>query len=276
MTRLTRSRLLALGSDLSARDREMVQTVARLRLVSGKQLERLFFCDGARPETRARLARRTQARLVAAGVLGRLERRVGGVRAGSAGYVYALGPAGQRLVRLWRGDDRRSRPVYEPGGLFVRHVLAVSEAYVRLHEIERAGVLEVLGFEAEPACWRTFTGPGGGRAVLKPDAFVRLGTGAYEDRYFLEIDCGSEGRGALLRKCQTYLGYYRAGTEQTAHGVFPRVLWITTTERRARLLADVCRSLPREAGRLFAVTTEDDAAALLVGSLDPAAPGRAL
>jgi hypothetical protein len=272
MTRFTRGRLLSLGNDLSVRDREVVQATARLRLVSGKQLKRLFFFEGERPQTSARLARRALARLVAAGMLGRLERRVGGVRAGSAGYVYALGPAGQRLVRLWRGDDGRSRPSYEPGGLFVRHVLGVSESYVQLREAEAAGTLELLTFEAEPACWRPFTGPGGGRVVLKPDAFVRLGLGAYEDRYFLEIDCGSEGRGALVRKFQTYLSYYRSGAEQTAHGVFPRVVWITTTEQRVGLLTEVCGSLPSEARKLFAATTAERAPALFVGSLDPAEP----
>jgi hypothetical protein len=99
---------------------------------------------------------------------------------------------------------------------------------------------------------------------------VRLGLGAYEDRYFLEIDCGSEGRGALVRKCQTYLAYYRSGSEQTAHGVFPRVVWITTTERRVELLTEVCRALPSEARKVFAATTAERAPALFVGSLDPA------
>jgi hypothetical protein len=142
--------------------------------------------------------------------------------------------------------------------------------YVRLREAEAAGQLELLTFEPEPSCWRRYSGAAGGALVLKPDAFVRLGVGAYEDRYFLEIDCGTEGRGALVRKCQTYLAYYRAGREQTAHGVFPRVVWITTSERRVGLLVDVCAALPAEAWKLFAITTPERAVDLLLGSVDPA------
>lgn len=277
MTRLSRKGLLLLADDLSARDRQVIELVGCFGVVSGKQVERLFFDAGSEAASNARLARRSLARLTERRVLVRLERRIGGVRAGSAGTVYRLGAVGDRLVRLWRGEGGRGRTSQEPGRLFVRHNLAVTETYARLREAERSGALELLAFDPEPASWRPFAGAGG-RQVLKPDAFARLGLGEYEDRYFVEIDCGTEGRGALAAKCRTYLAYFRAGIEQAEQRVFPRIVWITTTEQRVSLIVDVCAGLPAAAWPLFAVTTPERAKELFLGTLDPAAvaPVRAL
>jgi hypothetical protein len=269
MNRLSRKGLLLLADDLSDRDRQMVELVGRFGVVSGRQVERLFFVAGSDTSSNARLARRSLARLAERRVLVRLERRIGGVRAGSAGTVYRLGAVGDRLVRLWRGEGGRGRTSREPGRLFVRHGLAVTETFVRLREAERSGALEVLAFDPEPASWRPFAGAGG-RQVLKPDAYAAIGLGEYEDRYFIELDCGTEGSGALAAKCRTYLAYFRSGAEQAEHGVFPRIAWITTTEQRVSLITDVCGKLPAAAWPLFAVTTPERAESLFLGRLDPA------
>ena len=253
--RLGRAALLELAESLSARDRQIIETVVRLRLVSGKQLERLFFADVRRPASRARLARRSCHRLVAAGVLGRLERRVGGVRAGSAGYIYFDAPAAQRLIAYWQGEGRPQRPraPYEPGRAFVRHRLGISECFVRLTEAERHGRLGLADFESEPVV--TFFGFGGTRLVLRPDALVRLYLGSeIELHAYLEIDCGTEGRAALARKCDAYIAAWRSGSNGT---VFPRVVWITTTERRAAVLREICGSLPPETWKLFLITSHE-------------------
>jgi hypothetical protein len=276
--RLSRTRLFLLADELSARDRAIIETVGRFSAVSGSQVERLCFAGSGKPASNARLARRALARLVEQRALVRLARRIGGVRAGSAGSVYRLGAVGERLLRYWQGTDAPARAArHEPGQLFVRHTTAIVEVYVRLREAERDGALELLSFEPEPASWRRFAGPGGGTRTLKPDAHAVIGLGEYEDRYFLELDCGTEGSGALNSQAQTHLTYFRSGVEQNAHGVFPRIVWITTTERRAALIANVCARLPAEAWPLFAVTTEAQARDLFLGRLDPAAvaPGRA-
>jgi hypothetical protein len=266
VSRLSAARLVQLAGELSERDQAITETAARLRLVSLKQLESLHFAEVQRPSSRARLARRTCARLVERGVLGRLERRIGGVRAGAAGYVYFAAPAGQRLVAYWWGEGlRRPRARYEPTRAFVRHAIGVSECYVRLVAASREGTVELLAFESEPA--RAFVGPGGARSVLRPDAFARLGLGvdgATELHAFLEIDCGTEGRQALARKCRAYVAAWRSGM---AAEVFPRVLWIATTERRVELLREVCASMPVEAWKLFVVTTQTRALDVLTNSL---------
>lgn len=276
MTRLSRKGLVLLAEGLSERDRQIIELVGRFGVLSGGQARRLFFAGAPTTASGARMARRSLACLVERRALTRLERRIGGVRAGSAGSVYRLGAVGDRLLRHWRGEPGRGRAAREPGPLFVRHGVAVTEAYVRLREAERGGTLEVLGFYPEPASWRRFAGPGGGTQTLKPDAYAAIGLGEYEYRWFIEIDCGTEGRGALTAKCQAYLSYFRSGVEQSEQGVFPRIAWITTTERRADLIVDVCARLPAEAWPLFTVTTPECAEALFLGKLDPAAvaPGR--
>jgi hypothetical protein len=141
----------------------------------------------------------------------------------------------------------------------------VAEQYVTLIEAERAGRVELVAFESEPDCWRPLTSAYGRADTLKPDAFVRLGVGEFEERSFIEVDCGTEGRGALLAKCRRYTAYYQTGIEQAKHGVFPRVVWITTNQARVRLLVEVCASLAPEHWQLFSVSTADKATGLLSG-----------
>jgi hypothetical protein len=271
MKRVSALSLLALAETMPERERRIVETTAQLRLVAGSQLERLYFSKIGTAASRARAARRVLSALSERRVLTRLERRVGGVRAGSAGTVYALGPIGKRLIAYWQGEGlKRVRAVHQPGPLFVRHTLAVAEQYVRLVEAERAGHCELLSFEGEPACWRTYTSAHGGPVTLKPDAYARLGVGDFEQRSFLEVDCGSEGRGALTRKCHYYLAYYQSGQEQAEAGVFPRVVWITTSQARVRLLVEVCSSLPAEYWQLFVVGTPERLVALCRGEAIPA------
>jgi hypothetical protein len=261
MSRVITTQLLAIDAGLDERDRFLIEELSRLKLASHVQLAALLPSDShASAASQARGARRTLARLTDLGVFGRLQRRIGGVRAGSAGYVYYLGPVGQRLVAYWQGRGfvrGRLRP--EPGSRSVRHRLAVSELYVQARLAERAGRLEVLEFAAEPACWRQSSDSFGGQTILKPDAFVRLGLGADEARYFVEVDLGSESSSVIVKKARAYVAYFNAGVEQAEHGVFPRVLFATTSERRRGTLVEACARMPEEHWRLFTVTTLDKA-----------------
>ncbi len=80
VNRLSGLRLVELAGGAPERERRIIETVVSLRLASVTQLERLYFARTATPASRARLARRTLARLVELRLLGRLERRIGGVR----------------------------------------------------------------------------------------------------------------------------------------------------------------------------------------------------
>lgn len=242
------------------RDLGVVRQIANLRLMSGRQIEVVHFPHDAQvsPETAARQCRRVLTRLVPDRVLSRLDRRVGGVRAGSSSFVYALGPVGHRLL-----DDGRARPRrYEPSVAFVDHQLAVSQLVTDLTLAARRGELELLEVQGEPVCWRTV--PAVGHVVLRPDLFLALATGELEYRWFVEVDRGTHHRPAVLRKARLYESYYRSGVEQTAHAVFPRVIWIASGVTRAATLRDVLGGGEFTKG-LMVVTPVDESLAALVG-----------
>ncbi len=261
--RVTEARVAQLERLLSPREVALVETLDRLRLASTKQLERLHFAAGTELAN-ARQARRTLARLVELRVLSRLDRRVGGAQPGSSDYPYALDVAGQRLASACgpAGGTRIRRP-WTPGVSFLRHALAVSELYVRLVEAERAGHLDLLAFDAEPLCWRTFSGLGGARVVLKPDAFVRVGVGSYEHFFFIEVDRATQSGPSVGRKLATYRRYWQSGREQARFGLFPKVLVLVPSEARKEGLVDVAASQPADACELFEIACYDDALAAL-------------
>lgn len=269
MTGLSREqRLERLAHTLSARDQTIVREVARLKFVSARQLERLCFAEIALPMTRTRRAQRSLARLTQHDLLQRLERRVGGARAGSSGHVYAATGEAHRLIDHWtRGASasppRRHRRLREPGVGFVDHYLAGSELYVRLVEAGQSGVLELLRHDAEPAAWRSYPTGIGGLGNLRPDAYIAVGSGELEVLSFVELDRGTEGSRTLERKLATYVDYWRSGREQHEHGVFPQVVWLTTTPRRVSAIQTLIDDLEPPARRLFRVGLQDQAIALL-------------
>jgi hypothetical protein len=204
-------------------------------------------------------------RLIELDLLDRLERRVGGVRRGSAGFVYCLAPWGQRLaeIRGWMPERRRRRSL-APGTLFVRHALAVAELHVRLREADRAKRFELLELSAEPACWRRFAGFGAQR-VLKPDSFVVVANGPWQDSFMVEIDRGTEGSRTLERQLRLYAAYHSTGQEQTERGVFPRVLWLAPDARRVQVIVEAAAALPAVSWELFQVVRFDEAVEVIAG-----------
>ena len=78
-----RPALRRLAQQLSERDRLVLGSLQQLRLMQATQIERLHFREGSRL-TQARRARATLARLHDQGLVSRLDRRIGGVHAGSA------------------------------------------------------------------------------------------------------------------------------------------------------------------------------------------------
>jgi hypothetical protein len=209
--------------------------------------------------------RRALLRLTRLGVLARLSRPVGGVRSGSAGFVYRLGLAGQRLsIEYGWQPEQRWRRSSVPGTLFVRHSLQVAELHVRFVEADRSRCPELLGLSAEPACWRSWSRNGTQRQTLKPDSYVRLGVGAYEDSYFLEVDRGTEGSRAIDRQLEAYVAYFNSGQEQAEQGVFPMTLWLAPTLERVRVIADCIQRLTTSQRQLFQVTCFDEAISLML------------
>jgi hypothetical protein len=158
---------------------------------------------------------------------------MGGVRGGSTSIVYAVGPAGRRLLIREGFVPRRLSDV---GERYLAHALAITELMVRLSEGDRDGTMEIIEVQPEPACWRGFLAGVGTKIVLKPDLFLRVGAGALEDRYFCEVDLASESAAAVRRKAERYVHYLAEGSEQSNHGVFPRVVFTAPNQRRLEQL----------------------------------------
>jgi protein involved in plasmid replication-relaxation len=266
---LTAAGLQALQSRLTEHDLSVLQRVSDLRFVTGDQLTRLCFADTDDQAANGRAARRALLRLTRLGALERLPRQVGGARAGSAGYVYCLGVGGQRLALLrgWQPERRRRRS-QTPGTLFVRHALQVSELHALLVTADRSRRIELLELSGEPACWRSWGGVAAQRQTLKPDSYARLGVGAYEYSYFIEVDRGTEGSQTIVRQLAVYVAYYMSGTEQAARGVFPRVLWLAPDSKRVAAIEDCVAQLPRADRELFRVVRFEDAVTVMQASTD--------
>jgi hypothetical protein len=147
----------------------------------------------------------------------------------------------------------------------VIHSLAITELAVRLREAERKGQIEVIDLQTEPRCWRRHPGPGGGSVVCKPDAYIRLGVGSWEENFFLELDLATESPNTLTRKMAAYWALWSSGVEQASRGVFPRVLWVVPDLRRHQVVVDACSGQPAESWQLHQVTTFEDAVGLMVG-----------
>jgi hypothetical protein len=245
---------------LMERDLAVLKYVSDLRFVSGSQLARLCFADLGDPAACARAARRALLRLTRLGALERLPRPIGGIRAGSAGFVYRLGLGGQRLAmtRGWQ-PERRLRRSYEAGTLFLRHALLVAELHTRLTEGDRSRRFELLELCGEPSCWRRYDGLATQRHILKPDSYVRLGVGDFEDSYFIEVDRGTEGSRAIVAQLDRYAAYRRSGREQAERGVFPLVLWLAPDDRRAAAIEAVVASRAAAEQELFRMAVFEEA-----------------
>lgn len=267
MSRVSAAQLLHLAERMTPRRWCLLETVAKLRLVSGGQLARHCYseCSSA---AASRGARRDLEWLFDRGVLHRLERRIGGTRAGSSGHLYALGAVGIRLLDLRHGEGvTRGRSRYEPTVGFVDHALAVSEIFVGLHEYLRDRWLgepsATLDFSVERHAWRSYLDKLGMPATLKPDAEARIVRDDVEDRVWLEVDHATERRAVVRNKCAAVIAYKNTGQE-AAEGIFPITAWLTTSEERAAVIREVIDEFSFLDRQLFVVGLLRDAVPLLL------------
>lgn len=254
--RVTRRRLEVIQRDLNDREQAILASLQQFRLMTTRQLEVLHFHEHASAQAAARICRRVLARLHELRVIEHLKRRVGGIRAGSASYVWRVGEVGDRLLRQASGDGVRQRRK-EPTARYLDHCLTTAESYLALVSATRAGTIELLDLETEPACWRRYLSAGGARETLKPDLSAVTAAGEYEDHWFIEVDRGTESLPTLLKKCAQYERYRRTGREQADGGVFPLVVWLMPDHvRQSRLHAAVraARALDLD---LFRITTTE-------------------
>jgi hypothetical protein len=256
---MSRLRSSDLTNRLSERDWQILTSVRAFRYLTTRQLARQHFGLKTRSGIIPRNANHSLARLRDLDLLVNLERRIGGVRAGSGGHIWQITDLGHRLLRANLGEQTTTRTrTYEPGTTFLDHTLAIAEVVITLQEATCEGDVTLKHVELEPQCWRTYLGPLGDTKWLKPDLGVVTAVGKYEDHWFLEVDRATEPPNRIIKKCLQYQEYRRTDVEQGEHGLFPAVVWVVPNQRRReqlrRHLADE-RALDLQ---LFTVVVTDE------------------
>jgi len=269
--RISRKRLEELDRQLADKDKCVLRSLQMGRYMVTSQLKRLHYTDHASDLAALRATNRGLLKLQDYGLIASLERRIGGVRAGSGAYVWLLTEAGDRLLHMSGNNNKPRKRFFEPSPAFLEHTLAVSESYVQIIEACRKHDMELDKAELEPNCWRTYTDEYGRTAYLKPDLFSVILDGEYEDRFFIEIDLDTEAPSVVMEKCKRYAHYYKTGVEQKQYDVFPLVVWIVPRQSRLeslrRYIAD-SRDLTPQEKSIFVVITAAEFETLLCGGVD--------
>lgn len=250
--RVTQAELSLIAGRLSGRDQALLVTLKTFRLATVLQLQAIHFAGHASDVTARRLTRKVLTRLREQGLVERLERRIGGLKGGSAGHIYQLAPLGHRVL----GNPTRKRS-NEPSLHHVDHTLAITGVAARLHAWQNHGGGEIEVLEAEPTCWRS--DPNSLLSTLKPDLYAQLSDASYELRWFIEVDLGTESSKVLARKLSAYTSYWRSRIEQEAHGFFPAIIWLADDERRAAFIERTIAETKHIEPRLFTVRLLDAA-----------------
>lgn len=260
---LGKNQLAELLDKLSDRDFEILISLKYAKYLLTRQIKRLHFSESPKPQVGMRSTTRNMFKLKEYGLVKTFERRIGGIRAGSASYIWCLTEPGQRLLDLHHGEYNprrtRSHRYLEPSYVHIRHTLAIAECYVQLVEISRKYKKIVFAqVEWEPDCWRPFQHKGHD-IQLKPDLFAVTYNDGYEDRWFIEIDLSTEAMPVVMDKCKRYHQYLNSGIEQRQHnGVFPITVWIVPDEQRKQKMIEAIKETFKKAPSMFAVITAEE------------------
>ncbi|WP_067803940.1 replication-relaxation family protein [Actinomadura formosensis] len=257
--------ITALLDRLSERDLAVLESLRTYRLLTTAHIRRLHFTHGhASLGAASGATMRVLTRLEEHGLIARLARRIGGVRAGSSGITWQLASTGERLLRRMHGETKRRRYV-EPSSAFVAHTLAVAELAIQLHEFRDQGDIELVRLEAEPQCWRSFVSPHGTLEWLRPDLFAITASGEFEDHWFLEADRATEHPPEVVRKAKVYQRYAATGAHQARHGLFPAVAWVVPAPARQEALESALAADKAVQPGLFHVVTVEGFHRLIAG-----------
>jgi hypothetical protein len=261
---LPKKRLEELDRLLGQRDRSILLALQKCRYLTSGQIGRLLFTGHANQAAGLRAAHRVLVKLRDYGLVEPLERRIGGVRAGSGSYAWSLTESCVNLLNLNNEGCTPRKRSFEPSMNFLGHTLGVNEIYLQLIELCRRKHLELIKTELEPECWRGYTGENGKPAYMKPDMFAVTASDTFEDSWFIEVDMNTESPSIILEKCRRYTLYYKSGAEQKESGVFPLVVWLVpATARKENLKGRIAESAELPYKNIFIVITPDEFEALI-------------
>jgi hypothetical protein len=260
--RVSRAHRQVLERGLSEREWAILRDIDRFRFLTTKQIARMHFTHINTAASATRICSRVLEFLYGHRLVDHLDRRVGGIRAGSASYVWMVGPVGERLLRA-DAEVRIRRK--EPSLHFMQHCLAIADCAIALNVAASDRHFELQTVETEPTCWRRYLSRSGATETLKPDLRVVTIQGDYEDTWFIEVDRATESIPTLVKQCRQYLAYRQTGQEQADHEVFPAVLWVLPDDRRLQRLHDALAAARGFDSSIFRLTTNDGLAEAVAG-----------
>jgi hypothetical protein len=233
--RRARSRCSARTPALSDLDLRILDLLASHRVLTQTQLASI------NSGTPARTLRYRCARLTREGLAGRSrpyrER-------GSSPHHFWPTRKGEAIVTGGpppRGGERR-----EPNPLFLAHAAGLSEIYVAL-KTALLDEVKLVRFEREADAREPFSTPvSREKRAIAPDAFVEIAdVGGGSLLAFVELDMGSMSHRRLKTKAAGYAEYVKAEAWRERHRFCPALLFVTTTEKRAR---SFLAAMAKEAG----------------------------
>jgi DNA-binding Lrp family transcriptional regulator len=229
---------------LSDLDRRILDLLSFLRVLTQTQLASLLS-----PEIPPRTLRYRTVRLAKLGLIGRTrpyrER-------GSAPHHLWPTRKGEAIAEGGpppRGGERR-----EPNPLFLAHAAAISELYVALKTRLPEG-LKLAGFEREAEAREAFRGYDGKEHAVGPDACIQIEEADGRNLLALvELDLGTMSARQLKAKAEGYGEYAEREGWRKRNSYCPPLLFITTSEKRARPFLATCRRTVDRQRMLVAAT----------------------
>jgi Replication-relaxation len=229
---------------LSYLDRRILDLLSFLRVLTQTQLASLLS-----PEIPPRTLRYRTARLAKLGLIGRTrpyrER-------GSA--PHHLWPTRKGEAIAEGGPPPRGGERHEPNPLFLAHAAAISELYVALKTGLPEG-LKLTGFEREAEAREAFRGYDGKEHAVAPDVCIQIEEA--DGRVLLglvELDLGTMSARQLKAKAEGYGEYVEREGWRQRNPYCPPLLFLTTSEKRARSFLATCRRTVDRRQMLVAAT----------------------
>lgn len=254
--RISNQKLQWVSQELTPSDKKVIDFLYNHRFATTRHISRLLRPQFANHASSIRQAARLTQKLRRYGLVNHLERRIGGARAGSTGYIWFMTEAGHRCMRLINADqtnETKRKRATEPSWQFLAHTLAITELRITTEEVCRCQPISIVMVETEPACWRNRLGDAGHIEWIKPDLSLITSTQGYLDHWWFEVDMSTERPSRLKHKANMYLKHLYSGTEQASRGVFPKVIWLTPTSERSCQLHELFASIASLPSGIFEV-----------------------
>lgn len=153
-----------------------------------------------------------------------------------------LSSTGRRVYAASDGLYPRRRVRRATSVVMLDHAVALADVAIAFARSALAAGVDVL-WESD---WEAVTRLGS--TVVIPDALVTLDHAGWRTRAFIEADRATERRQAFARKVRRYVDLYLRDDWRKALGAWPLILTVTTSDARARSLAELAHETAQREG----------------------------